>query len=123
MLAEGSTTFHGEFYNIVDAPCDPKPVQSPLPLLVGTRGPRMLRIAVRHANEWNTWNAPDLAERRAALLGACETAARAPGTRWSPGHAPLALGGSAPSPGRPARAGTAQQLVDPLGQYAELGFD
>ncbi len=123
MLAEGSTTFHGGFYNVIDAPCDPKPVQSPLPLLVGTRGPRMLRIAVRHANEWNTWSAPDLAERRAALLQACETAGRLPATMWTSVNALIEFGGSTPSPGRPVLAGTAQQLLDQLGRYADLGFD
>lgn len=123
MLTEDSTTFHGEFYDITDAPCDPKPVQSPLPLLVGTRGPRMLRIAVRHASEWNTWSAPDLAARRASLLEACETAGRSPATMWTSVNALVELGQSTPTPGRPAIAGTARQLVDQLGQYADLGFD
>ncbi len=123
MLAEDSTTFHGEFYDITDAPCDPKPVQSPLPLLVGTRGPRMLRIAARHASEWNTWSAPDLAARRTSLAEACETAGRSPATMRTSVNALVELGQSAPTPGRPAIAGTAQQLVDRLGQYAELGFD
>ena len=44
--------------------CDPKPVQSPLPILVGTASPRMLRITATHADEWNTWGAPELARRR-----------------------------------------------------------
>ena len=41
MLAQDFTTFDGEFYQVTNAPCDPKPVQSPLPILVGTRGPRV----------------------------------------------------------------------------------
>jgi probable F420-dependent oxidoreductase len=123
LLAEDSTTFHGEFYDITDAPCDPKPVQSPLPLLVGTRGPRMLRIAARNASEWNTWSAPDLAARRTALVEACEAVGRAPATMWTSVNALVELGKSAPTPGYPAIAGTAQQLVDQLGQYADLGFD
>src|SRR6201991_2892853 len=80
LLAEESTTFHGEFYDFTDAPCNPKPVQSPLPLLVGTKGPRMLRIAARNASEWNTWAAPDLAGRRTALTEACEAEGRSPDT-------------------------------------------
>jgi probable F420-dependent oxidoreductase len=123
MLTEDSTTFHGEFYDITDAPCDPKPVQSPLPLLVGTRGPRMLRIAARHASEWNTWSAPDLADRHASLLEACEMAGRSPATMWTSVNALVEVGQSTPTPGRPVIAGTAQQLVDRLGQYADLGFD
>ena len=38
-------------------------------------------------------------------------------------NALVELGKSAPAPGRPAIAGTARQLVDQLGRYADLGFD
>ena len=38
-------------------------------------------------------------------------------------NALVELGKSAPTPGYPAIAGTAEQLVDQLGQYADLGFD
>ena len=81
MLSQDSTTFHGELYDITDAPCDPKPVQSPLPILVGTRSPRMLRITARHADEWNAWGSPEQAAvRRAALLEACDEVGRDPAT-------------------------------------------
>jgi probable F420-dependent oxidoreductase len=124
MLSEDSTTFHGEFYDVTNAPCDPKPIQSPLPLLVGTRSPRMLRITARHADEWNTWGTPEqAAARRAALLEACEKAGRDPTTMRTSINALVDLDGSAPPPGRAAIFGSAQQLVDQVGQYAELGFD
>jgi len=122
MLADDTTTFAGEFYNFIDAPADPKPVQAPLPLLVGTRGPRMLRITARHANEWNTWHAPDLADRIQALAEACEKTGRDPATMWRSVNALIDLGGSTPPSGR-TLAGSAQQLIDQLGQYAGLGFD
>lgn len=123
MLTEDSTTFHGEFYDITDAPCDPKPVQSPLPLLVGTRGPRMQRIAARHASEWNAWGVPDLTDRRKGLLEACERTGRDPATMRTSVNALVDLGGRHPLPGRAVITGTAQQVVDQLGQYADLGFD
>jgi probable F420-dependent oxidoreductase len=122
MLSDDTTTFAGEFYNFTDAPADPKPVQAPLPLLVGTRGPRMLRITARHANEWNTWHAPDLADRIQALAEACEKTGRDPATMWRSVNALIDLDGSAPPSGR-TLAGSAQQLIDQLGQYAGLGFD
>ena len=122
MLADDTTTFHGEFYNFTDAPADPKPVQSPLPLLVGTRGPRMLRITARHANEWNTWHLPDLADRVQALTEACEKTGRDPATMWRSVNALIDLGGSTPPSGR-TMDGSAQQLIDQLGQYSDLGFD
>lgn len=123
MLTEDSTTFHGAFYDITDAPCDPKPVQSPLPLLVGTRGPRMQRIAARHASEWNAWGVPDLADRRKGMLEACERAGRDPATMRTSVNALVDLDGRNPSPGRAVIAGTARQVVDQLGRYADLGFD
>jgi len=122
LLADDTTTFAGEFYDFTDAPADPKPVQAPLPLLVGTRGPRMLRITARHANEWNTWHAPDLADRIQALAEACEKTGRDPATMSRSVNALIDLDGSAPPSGR-TLAGSAQQLIDQLGQYAGLGFD
>jgi len=124
MLAEESTTFHGAYYDITDAPCDPKPVQSPLPLLVGTRSPRMLRITARHADEWNTWGSPEQAAvHRAALIETCEKVGRDPATVRTSANALVDLDGNAPPPGRAALFGSAQQLVDQFGQYAALGFD
>lgn len=124
MLTEENTTFHGACYDVTDAPCDPKPVQSPLPLLVGTRSPRMLRITARHADEWNTWGTPtQAAARRTALIEACGKVDRDPATMWTSVNALVDLNGSAPAPGPATIFGSAQQLVDQLGQYVELGFD
>ena len=79
MLSDESTTFHGSCYNLTEAPCDPKPVQSPLPILVGTRSPRMLRITARYADQWNTWATPEQAAApRAALFEACDAVGAIP---------------------------------------------
>ena len=58
-------------YTITDAPCEPKPIQSPLPILVGTRGSRMMRITARHADEWNTWGDIDAAATKTARSSTC----------------------------------------------------
>jgi alkanesulfonate monooxygenase SsuD/methylene tetrahydromethanopterin reductase-like flavin-dependent oxidoreductase (luciferase family) len=119
-----STTFHGAYYDITDAPCDPKPVQSPLPLLVGTRSPRMLRITARNADEWNTWGAPEAAAGyRAALIQTCHEVGRDPATMRTSVNALVDLDANASPPGRAALFGSAQYLVDQFGRYAELGFD
>ena len=124
LLSQESTTFRGAYYDIIDAPCDPKPVQSPLPLLVGTRSPRMLRITARNADEWNTWGGPEQAgTHRAALIEACDKVGRDPATVWTSVNAFVGLEASAPPPGRASVFGSAQQLADQFGQYAELGFD
>src|SRR5262249_1555525 len=113
MLSQESTTFHGAYYDITDAPCDPKPVQSPLTILVGTRAPRTPRTPARHADEWNTWGGPEQAAvRRAALIEACHKVGRDPATVWTSANALVGLDASTPPPGRAALFGSAQQLVD-----------
>lgn len=124
LLSQDFTTFHGACYDITEAPCDPKPVQSPLPILVGTKSPRMLRIAARHASEWNTWGSPEqAAAHRGALLQACEQVGRDPATMWTSVNALVGLDAETRPPGRSTIFGSAEQLADQFGRYAELGFD
>ena len=53
------TTYDGIYYQLLDAPFEPKPVQRPrLPLLIGASGPRMLRLTARHADIWNARGTP-----------------------------------------------------------------
>ena len=123
LLATERTTFHGSYFEVADAPCDPKPVQQPLPILVGARGPRMLRLTARHADEWNAWADADSAgPLRQRLVEACETAGRDPATVRTTTNALICLDGDKP-PGRAALAGSAQQIVDQLGRIAEAGYD
>jgi probable F420-dependent oxidoreductase len=124
LLSEPSTTFAGSVYTLTEAPCDPKPVQDRLPILVGTRSPRMLRITARHADEWNTWGTPETAgAARRDLLRACEQVGRDPGTIRCSVNALLDLDGETPAAGRAVVSGSTQQVVDAMGAYAEAGFD
>ena len=50
LLGDGPVTFAGEHYTINGLEGLPKPVQSHVPLVIGGGGPRMLRIAGRHAD-------------------------------------------------------------------------
>ena len=77
LLLESRTTFAGRHLTVIDAPCEPKPLQQPLPILVGAAGPRMLRATARWADEWNTWGDLDQAAHRHGLLvAACEAVGR-----------------------------------------------
>jgi alkanesulfonate monooxygenase SsuD/methylene tetrahydromethanopterin reductase-like flavin-dependent oxidoreductase (luciferase family) len=53
------TSFQGAHYQIIDAPFEPKPVQRRLPLLIGTNGSRMMRLAARKADIWNAIGTPE----------------------------------------------------------------
>ena len=84
----------------------------------------MLRITARYANEWNTWGTPEQAAvYRAALVETCDKVGRDPATMRTSVNAIVDLDGSMPPPGRAALLGSAQQLIDEFGRYAELGFD
>lgn len=81
LLTQESTTVAGEHYRLTEALAEPKPVQSPLPILIGGKGDRMMGVVARHADEWNMWSlGPAFAERGAALDAACEKIGRDPAT-------------------------------------------
>ena len=129
LLANDRTDFHGDFYDFTDAPCDPKPVQSPLPITVGTGSPRMLKITARHATDWNTWGAPTLAaDRHAAFVAACDSVDVNVDSKHTSVQAMFFLDGdvdkiaASPMADR-SIVGSNEQIIDALGQYAATGFD
>ncbi|MGI9608960.1 MAG: TIGR03621 family F420-dependent LLM class oxidoreductase [Acidimicrobiia bacterium] len=50
LFGEGAFTYTGEHYGVTDLDLQPKPIQDPVPILVGGGGPRMLRLAGKHAD-------------------------------------------------------------------------
>jgi alkanesulfonate monooxygenase SsuD/methylene tetrahydromethanopterin reductase-like flavin-dependent oxidoreductase (luciferase family) len=48
------TTFAGTYYPLVDTPCQPKPIQGHIPLLIGGSKPRMLRLIGSYADIWDS---------------------------------------------------------------------
>jgi alkanesulfonate monooxygenase SsuD/methylene tetrahydromethanopterin reductase-like flavin-dependent oxidoreductase (luciferase family) len=74
-------TFEGKHVRLVDALCDPAPVQHRLRLWIGGQGERrLLRIVARHADGWNVpFLAPEVfAQRNGTLDAWCEREARDP---------------------------------------------
>jgi len=89
LMSQERTTFSGRHYQLEDAPLEPRPVQSPrIPILIAAHRPRMLRLAARYADQWDTFAAmPDtatdgveteLSERIRYLDDACRAIGRDP---------------------------------------------
>ncbi len=53
MWTQAEPTYHGRYFKIDKAICDPKPVQRPLPILIGGGGKRILEIAAQEADVLN----------------------------------------------------------------------
>lgn len=132
LLDNERTTFAGTHYEITDAPSDPKPVQAKLPIVVGTSGPRMMRITATHAQEWNTWGAPDLAGGNFAKFAtACDKVGTDIGSLHTSVQALVAMTEDAEKVaklkaadmGPRTIAGSNDQLVEEIGRYVEIGFD
>jgi probable F420-dependent oxidoreductase len=73
-------TFAGEYFSVDDSVLLP-PLVAPIPLMIGSNGPRMLAATLREVAAWNTWyasygNRPD---RLVELIGEVESATRAVG--------------------------------------------
>ncbi len=79
-LRNEETTFEGEYYQLKDAPCRPRPVQLPRPpLTIGAHQTRMLRIVAEYADRWNSSGpAEDLRARNEILDAHCAELGRGP---------------------------------------------
>ncbi len=83
LWSDGAFSFDGRFYQLDDVDAQPKPVQRPMPFIVGGMGkPRTIELAARHADEYNTvFAVPEVArERRDAARAGWAAAGRDPDT-------------------------------------------
>ncbi len=133
LLTQDTTTFAGDYFQLRDARCEPKPVQEQLPIWVGGGGEKVtLRIVARHADGWNVpFIGPDAwAAKSRAIDEHCEREGRDPAEITRTVNVGLAFEeselydqfGSIAELVRPGvLTGSAQEMVDRVGAYAEAG--
>lgn len=129
LLRDGRVDFTGRYYQAQDCedlPRGPRP-QGP-PLLVGSEGPRMLRLTAQYADLWNTgyMGQPEtMVEPMARFEAVCRDVGRDPSSigitalvgLWFPD-----LEAKKP-PFENHLGGTPQDIAEAMRGYAELGLD
>ena len=89
LMDEGRGSFQGRYYRLDDAYLVPAPFQQPrIPLLIAAHRPRMLAIAARYADQWDTFAemtgaategvSEDVAVQSSRLDDACRSVGRDP---------------------------------------------
>jgi len=85
LLRDGEIDFDGIWYQARDCELLPRPTRpGGPPLMIGSKGPRMLRIALPHVESWNVWfsdtgNRPDgVPALRELVEDACREVGRDP---------------------------------------------
>jgi probable F420-dependent oxidoreductase len=134
LLREGRVTFEGRWHRADAALLPPGPRPSGPPILIAGKGPRMMQLVARHADQWNAaWygmpeQATELAERIARQRDACVAEGRDPTTlQLTAGifvaFPHLRAGGDGEEPPEDAISGDVEQVAAALAGYATHGVE
>ena len=130
---EPAANFDGRFYQLHQATLEPKPVQQPLPLLIGGGGEQVtLKITARYADEWNVWGTVDTLRHKMEILDRhCDDVGRNPADIQRSAVALLFLSDDQSflermrSAGieRPSIIGGVSEVKDIVAEYQAIGVD
>lgn len=126
LLRQPTTTLDSDYYRLTGAVCEPKPVQRPLPILIGGSGERrMLGIVAQYADAWNAWGRPDLIAHKSAVLDRfCAEQGRDPRSIARTAQALTVVDGPVPEGlPMPVIGGSPDLLARAVEEYREIGLD
>jgi len=132
LFSEKQANFDGEHYSLKDASLEPKPLQRPLPLLIGGGGEKVtLKITAKYADEWNVWGTVDILKTKMAILDQhCESVGRDPSEIQRSAVALLFVSDDdafvkkmKESSPQPVLAGNLNEIRDTVAAYSEAGVN
>lgn len=135
LIREGSIDHEGEYYTLRDMELLPE-ARPDMELMVGSNGPRMLRITAAHVDMWNTWHVwfGNVASGLEPLVGqlemVCEQVGRDPESikKTAAVYVQLARGegriaGSTTRPEALPIQGSPSEMAEALSSFADVGMD
>lgn len=129
LLDHGECTFSGSHIALDGAVAHPIPSRR-VPILLGVKGDRALRIVARHADEWNLWADPATFRERSEVLDRhCEALERDPESVGRSAQAVVAFTDQVPldarwsASGLPMITGSPEMMRATLEEYRDAGLD
>ena len=123
--------FDGKYYQLRNAPLEPKPKQAKIPLMIGGGGEkRTLKITAQYADEWNVWGDVAILKHKMAILDQhCEAVSRDPSEIERSAVALLFLSDNenylkrirSADMNMPAIIGTVNEVIDIIANFEEAG--
>lgn len=138
LLHDGQVDFVGQYYQVQDCVLRPRgPRPHGPPIMIGSTGPRMVRLAARYADSWNAWaseikNSPaGMPRLQTAVDAACAEVGRDPRTLERTATVLVELPGAVAHPGGypgwdpgeegEALSGEPDELADAFRAFAQEG--
>lgn len=133
LIREGHADFQGKYYQVENCVLRPRgPQAGNMPIMIGTRGPKMMRVTAEYADIWNaSWKTrfSEIAENDAELTRACEDVGRDPASIERTACVLIELEGSTgrgssdPARNIPGPPMSQDQMVEAIGEFHEKGYN
>jgi probable F420-dependent oxidoreductase len=125
LLRDGHVDFQGNYYQVNNCVLRPRgPSKAGLPILIGAKRPRMLRLVARYADAWNTaWHVdPAVVQQRyAQLQAACTEVGRDPATITLTAGTIVRLQSGEDATSERAITGSPEEIARRLHDFASIG--